>query len=278
MPGFRRHAGGIAMNARCRASFTWLLLLAGGMLHAGEPAAAPRGATPDLTGIWRITEALDPAASGAGAAISVPSVLSKLRRDVVARVVGNVRAGAQTDRGYCAPPAFTGALGYGVATIGVFPVNFEILASPGRLTLIDELGVVRRLYLRSTPPPDALDESSAGTSIARWEGSQLVVRTTGLNPAAKVIMGVAGTELGRNARIEERFSMPQADVMQIVSTVTAPDLYAAPVTMTNRYRRDPKGVMLELSTCSPNDRSYDQSTGIERFDATLPGDLPPPPR
>jgi hypothetical protein len=266
-----RHCGRRAVGAL-------VLMLACSVLRAAEPASAPRNAMPDFTGLWRITDALTPAAPGAAAAISVPSVLSKLRRDVVARVVNNVRAGSQTDRGYCTPSAFTGPLGYGVATIGVFPVNFEILGSPGRLTLIDELGVVRRLYLRATPPPDALDESNAGTSIARWDGTQLVVQTTGLNPVARVIIGVVGTELGRNARIEERFSLPQPDVLQIVTTVTAPDLYAAPVTTTNRYRRDPNGTIFELSICSPNDRSYDQATGTERFDATLPGDLPPPPR
>src|SRR4030095_8966695 len=101
-----------------------------------------------------------------------------------------------------------------------------------------EMGVVRRLYLRATPPPDALDESNAGTSIARWDGQQLVVQTTGLNSSARVIVGAAGTELGRNARMDERFSLPQPDVLEIITTVTAPDLYTAPVTTTNRYRRD----------------------------------------
>jgi hypothetical protein len=254
------------------------MLLACTVLQAAEPASAPRTATPDLTGVWRIAEALTPTA-GARPAISLEAVMSKFRREAVTRFVSNVREGRMpADRGYCTPSAFTGPLGYGMAPMGAFPVNFEILTSPGRLTLIDEMGVVRRLYLRDTPPPDALDESNAGTSIARWEGSQLVVQTTGLNPAARVIIGAPGTELGRNARIEERFSLPQPDVLQIVTTVTAPDLYAAPVTTTNRYRRDANGIMFEISICSPDDRSFDQATGKERFDATPPGDLPPPPR
>lgn len=205
--------------------------------------------------------------------------MSRFRREVVARVVNNVRTGNMpADRGFCAPATFTGPLGYGVTPMSIFPVKFEILASTGRLTLIDEMGLIRRLYLRTTPPPDALDESNAGTSIARWDGSQLVVQTTGLNPAARVIIGTTGTELGRNARIEERISLPQPDMLQIVTTVTAPELYAAPVTTTNRYRRDAQGTMLEISTCAPDDRSFDLATGNERFDATPPRDLPPPPR
>lgn len=265
--------------SRCAGSAVCaLLLLACTALHAAEPATAPRGATPDLTGVWRIAEANTPA-PGAVPAISVEATMSKFRREVLARFVSNVREGRMpADRGYCTPAAFTGPLGYGMAPMGPFPVNFEILGSPGRLTLIDEMGVVRRLYLRNTPPPDALDESNAGTSIARWEGAQLVVQTTGLNPAARVVIGAAGTELGRNARIEERFTLPQPDVLQIVTTVTAPELYAAPVTTTNRYRRDAKGMMFEIAICAPDDRSFDQASGKERFDATPPADLPPPPR
>jgi hypothetical protein len=252
--------------------------LACSVLFAAEPAAAPSRAMPDFTGAWRITEALTPVAPGAPPAISLPGVLSKLRPDARTRAMRNERPDTLVNRGYCAPPAFTGPLGYGFAPMGPFPVRFEILASPGRLTLIDELGVVRRLYLRNTPPPDALDESNAGTSIARWDGSQLIVQTTGLSSVAKVILGVAGTELGRNARIEERFSLPQPGVLQIVTTVTAPELYAAPVTTTNRYMPVPNGTMLEISICTSADRSYDLATGAERFDATPPSDLPPPPR
>jgi hypothetical protein len=253
-------------------------ILACGVLLAAEPAAAPGKAMPDFTGAWRITEALTPVAPGAPPAISVPAVLSKIRPEVRARATSNERRDTLANRGYCAPPAFTGPLGYSFAPMGPFPVRFEILSSPGRLTLIDELGVVRRLYLRNTPPPDALDESNAGTSIGRWDGSQLIVQTTGLSSAAKVILGVAGTELGRNARIEERFSLPQPGVLQIVTTVTAPELYAAPVSTTNRYMPVPNGTMLEISICSSTDRSYDLATGTERFDVTPPSDLPPPPR
>lgn len=260
----------------CSGAGALALLLAYGMPRAAEPASAPRNAMPDLTGVWQISEAVAPAGSGAGDGISLGAVLSKFRPEVITRAENSARR--PVDRGYCAPSAFTGPLGYGVAPMGIFPVNFEILASTGRLTVIDELGVVRRLHLRTAPPPEALDESNAGTSIARWDGQQLLVQTTGLNSGARVIVGIVGTELGRGAKIEERFSLPQPGVLQIVTTVTAPQLYAAPVTTTNRYRRVANGTMFEISICSWNDRSFDVTTGAERFDATPPGDLPPPPR
>jgi hypothetical protein len=254
---------------------TLVLALACSALHAAEPAPAPRNAMPDFTGVWRISESLTPLDPGVREAISVPAVLAKFKPEVRTRALRNVRG--PLDRGYCAPSAFTGPLGYGVAPMGIFPVDFEILSIPGRLTLITEMGVVRRIYLRNTPPPDALDESNAGTSTARWDGQQLVVQTTGLNPTARVIVGINGTELGGNARIEERFSMPQPGVLQIITTVSAPQLYAAPVTTTNLYRRIPSGTMVELSICSASDRSFDLTTGAERFEATPPPDLPPPP-
>jgi hypothetical protein len=271
------------MNLPVRGSRILALLMACGA-HAvawpADSAASVRAAPADLTGIWRIVEAPAPANASptvAGPPPSVRAALPRFRPEVAARVMNGMRGGPPADRGYCTPVAFTGPVGYGVAPPALLPVNIEILASPGRLTILDEMGMIRRLYLRSTPPPDALDESNAGTSIARWDGAQLVVATTGLNPAAKVILGIPGTELGRNARIEERFSLVGPDLLQIVTTVTAPDLYAMPVTTTNRYRREAGATMLEVSVCTPDDRSYDQATGNERFDARPPAGLPPPP-
>lgn len=243
------------------------------------PAMAAQSAsrTPDLTGIWRIVDFELPPPVGPGPPPSLRAALPLLRPDVAARIMANARGGPPADRGYCAPAAVSGPLGYYTAPPTRLNVNFEILSSPGRLTVIDEMSMVRRLYLRATPPADALDESNAGTSIARWNGAELVVHTTGLNPHSLVILSMPGTEIGGGAQIEEHFTLVAPDQLQIVTTVTAPALYAAPVTTTNRYLRDPNYTMLEISVCAPDDRAFDNVSKTERFDATPPSDLPPPP-
>jgi hypothetical protein len=257
---------------------TWFTLLGSAVLCASAIAAE---SAPDFTGTWRMQLAPDasgkivpPAAPGAGPPPMVIAAMPLLRPDVAARLRA---AGQSADRGYCAPPRFTGAVGYAVLPVAKLFIGFEILASPGRLTMLDETGLIRRLYLRDAPPANALDESNSGNSIARFEGRTLVVRTTGLNPETVTIKGVPGTALGRNAQVLERITLVGPDLLEIVTTVTAPELYAAPVVTTNRYRRD-SGMLLELTFCSESDRSYDAATGAERFEAKPPPDLPPPPK
>jgi len=264
-------------TSRRRAASAGFWLLAAVALCQGVYAAE---ATPDFTGTWRLlpaTKGPPPAPPPPGAVGPPPMVLAALpllRPDVAAKMRA---AGASTDRGYCAPPRFTGAMGYLVLAVAKLPIAFEILTSPGRLTLLDETGLIRRLYLRDKPLPNWLDETNAGNSLARFEGNTLVVRTSALSAEAETIQGVPGSRLGRNAQVLERMRVLDKDEMEIITTVTAPELYAAPVTTTNRYRRDPGRTLLELTFCSEGDRSYNSDTRSERFDATPPADLPPPP-
>jgi hypothetical protein len=251
------------------------------MVSMFTPVADAGEAAPDFSGTWQI---ISPNGPGGGAPVTAPgagpppmvlAMMSKYRPEVVAKL--RASAGPPRDRGYCTPPRFAGPIGYVVVPVSNVPLGFEILASPQRLTMLDEMGLIRRLHLRNTPPADALDQSNSGTSIAHLEGRTLVVQTTGLHPAAVTIQSVAGTELGRNARIQERMTLVEPDVLEIVTTVTAPELYSAPVTSTHRYRRNRGRILLEFNACESQDRAYDAAKGEERFDATPPADLPPPP-
>lgn len=265
------------MNTSSRRSAAAALLL---LAVALAPAVFSGEAAPTLAGTWRLLPAnkgpaAPPPAPGAlGPPPMLAAVLPLLRPDVAARIRS---AAPSTDRGYCAPPRFAGVTGYAVLPVAKVPIAFELLPSADRLTLLDEEGLIRRLYLRDTPLPNWLDETNGGNSLARFEDKTLVVRTSALSPEAQTIRGLPGTRLGRNAQVLERMRLIEPDVMEIVSTVTAPELYAAPVTTTNRYRRDTGRTLLELTFCSEADRSYNAETREERFDATPPPDLPPPP-
>jgi hypothetical protein len=151
---------------------------------------------------------------------------------------------------------------------------FEILFTPGRVTMAVEYGYVRRIYMRDEPPPGSLDESRGGTSVGRWEGATLVVETTGLDPNGPI---VPGSVLGRGARVAERISLVDADTLRIEATITAPAVLDAPLTTSMQYRRAPDRVFTDFDTCVEGDRSVDRATGRDRFDRTPPPDLPPPP-
>jgi hypothetical protein len=151
---------------------------------------------------------------------------------------------------------------------------FEILLTPGRVTLAIESGLVRRIYLRDEPPAGSLDVSRSGNSVGRWDGSTLVVETTGLDPAAPLVPGSA---LGLDARVVERIALVDADTLAIEATLTAPAVLTAPRTTRQQYRRAPDRVFTDFDTCVDGDRSFDRTTGRDRFDKTPPADLPPPP-
>jgi hypothetical protein len=149
-----------------------------------------------------------------------------------------------------------------------------MLFTPGRVTMAVESGLVRRIYLRDEPPSGALEVSRSGTSIGQWEGAALVVETTDLDPSAPFVQGSA---LGPDARVVERIALVDADTLQIEATLTAPALLTAPLTARQRYRRAPERVFTDFDTCVEGDRSFDRTTGQDRFDKTPPADLPPPP-
>jgi hypothetical protein len=151
---------------------------------------------------------------------------------------------------------------------------FEILFTPGRVTMAVEAGYVRRIYLRDEQPAGALDVSRSGNSIGRWEGSTLVIETTGLDPTAPFVQG---STLGPDAHVVERIALVDTDTLSIEATLTAPSVLAAPRTVRQRYRRAPDRVFTDFETCVDGDRSFDRTTGRDRFDKTPPSDLPPPP-
>jgi hypothetical protein len=118
---------------------------------------------------------------------SKPDVLARCREALERDSAVAVRA-----RAYCERQSFTGRppAGGGGA--------FEILFTPGRVTMAIESGLVRRIYMRDKPPANALDKSRSGTSIGRWEGKTLVVETTGLDPNAPI---APGSTLGPGAHV-----------------------------------------------------------------------------
>jgi hypothetical protein len=194
---------------------------------------------------------------------SKPDVLVRCREAQQREGAVAVRA-----RAYCERQYFTGRPPAGAGGA------FEILFTPERVTMAIESGLVRRIYIRDKPPAGSLDQSRSGTSIGRWDGTTLVVETTGLDPNAPF---APGSTLGPGARVTERFSLVDADTLRIESTLVAPTVLTTPLAMQQRYRRARDRVFTDFDTCVESDRSFDRTAGHDRFDKTPPSDLPPPP-
>lgn len=254
-------------------------LLSGSVIVAahGAPADTPLTpgmaydslkALPDFSGWWSL------------AGLPPPPRIQPMKPELAAVLRSwTAKTNAGTDpedvdgmkRSYCGPPRFAGFN-------GGLQDYVEFLFTPGRVTITNELGLIRRIALNARPPARH-EETNTGVSVAHWEGRTLVVETTHLNhdtglnePLRKLPV-----RIGRNVRIVERLSLKEPDVLQIVTQVTAPDVYTASVETTTLYTRDRKHVFQEITNCVANDRAFDGTTGKERFDMTPPADLPPPP-
>jgi hypothetical protein len=238
---------------------------------------------PDFAGPWTpltspfVLPPPTPTAKGAPAAVAAPDAVcaAAASQGFKPEVVARCRRALQTETaetvrasGYCRQQTFMGRPPGGGGGA------FEILFTPGRVTMAIEAGLVRRIYMRDKPPAGSLDQSRSGTSVGRWEGKTLVVETTNLDPNGAI---VPGSTLGAGAHVLERFSLVDADTLRIESTLVAPAVLDKPLTAQQQYRRARDRVFTDFDTCVEGDRSVDRTTGHDRFDKTPPADLPPPP-
>ena len=172
---------------------------------------------------------------------------------------------------YCRPSQFPGHS-------GGFVESTEFLFTPGRVTITNESGLIRRIYTDGTELPRDVDDTNTGFSVGHWEGATLVVETIGISPKVRYPSNYEGSvPIGRNVRISERISLQSRDSLQFEIVTVAPDVLSAPDRRTRVYNRVLKRFAQEISLCTDFDRAIDPKTGKQRFDMTPPADLPPPP-
>jgi hypothetical protein len=161
---------------------------------------------------------------------------------------------------------------------GGFTEALEILFTPGRVTVTNERGLIRRIYSDGRAMPEALEYTNTGTSIGRWDGEALVIDTMGIDPRALYPgPGPAAIPFGENVVIRERIYLEDEDSLRFDVEIVAPDIFTEPYGWSRSYRRLSKTMANEISWCSEFDRSIEPGTGEQRFDMTPPPGLPPPP-
>ncbi len=199
-----------------------------------------------------------------------PEFLAQLMGVEAAQHPGSTDKGATLKTLQCLPPRFSGFN-------GGFAEDIEFLFTPGRVTLMNESGLVRRIYINKAGADEA-DETNAGIATGRWEGSALVVETHALNPHTRFGANWPGVPtIGHDVRVHERISLRSADTLEIDVTMEAPAMFTKPFETTFVYVRDRGHRFHEQSDCVDEDRSIDSVSGDQRFDLTPPSNLPPPP-
>jgi hypothetical protein len=157
----------------------------------------------------------------------------------------------------------------GIPESTAIPIGHEYLFTPGRVTVIFENGIVRRIDTsgRSHPPEKELDYTFAGNSIGHWEGRTLVVDTIGISPQAEFIFGLHTTA---KTHLTERISRKDQDTLQIDTVMTDPEILTSPWTYSRLYKHS-KLPPFEYYPCVEGNRDVmvgGKQTGV---------DLTPPP-
>ncbi len=117
---------------------------------------------------------------------------------------------------------------------------FEILFSPGRVTLLGEGdgNRLRRIYTDGRPHPEDPDPSFHGHSIGHWEGNTLVVDTVALLPQVYLAVNEAvGVPNNGDMHIVERLHLQGPDTLHDDLEITANKLLTKPWKTTRKYSR-----------------------------------------
>ena len=151
----------------------------------------------------------------------------------------------------------------GVPRILASPYPFEIIQTPGFVTIIYELNrVVRRIAL-DTPMPDdntlTYFPYYSGHSVGHWEGDILIVETAGYND--KTFIDATGLPHSNQLRTSERIRKLDDGRLEIAITSTDPEYFTSPFAA--RYVYDlHEDVRIEEYTCGKPHRDISHIEGV----------------
>lgn len=199
-----------------------------GVLTASRARAEP----PDLSGVWVPDVRDQKRQETANMPPWKPEILSQIQRMIAEEKAGRPFLVLS----HCLP--------HGMPSWMLITHNaFEILTTPGRITLLGEVdgNRMRRIYLDGRPHPDDPELTLHGHSIGRWEGQSLVVDTTAIVPQAYIaISEAAGIPNNGDMHIVERLHLAKPDMLHDELEITAPKVLSAPWKTTRIFRRYPE--------------------------------------
>jgi hypothetical protein len=132
-----------------------------------------------------------------------------------------------------------------------FTSGLEIWRYASHFTFLYSGGEVRRIYTDGRSRPDYIFPSPMGHSLGTWDGSTLVVETTGLQPAVR---GYRGEPISENARFVERYTLSE-DGASLTGLLTLhdPENYRRPPLRRMSWNQSDPGVEAgPMVSCDPD--------------------------
>jgi hypothetical protein len=151
----------------------------------------------------------------------------------------------------------------GVPRIWASPYPFEIVQTPGYITMIYELNrVVRRIALNQAMPDEATLTNFpyySGHSVGRWQGDILIVETAGYND--KTFLDATGLPHSNQLRTSERIRKLDDGRLEVAITTTDPVYYNRPFAA--RFVFDPRDdIRIQEYTCGKPHRDISHIEGV----------------
>ena len=130
---------------------------------------------------------------------------------------------------------------------------YRFIQTPDTFTIVHEMiHDVRVIHLNKEEHIDDRVKLYMGDSVARWEGDTLVVETTNYNDRGMIASSSAGGRLKgvpitENLHVVERFTRVNEGTIIWSATITDPEIYTQPFTISMPLTRDNEYVMYEYA-------------------------------
>ena len=207
--------------------------------QSGEIPRTPSG-KPDLSGIWQaMTSAhydVEPHAASEGPHPGLMGALSATPAGLGIVEGGRIPYNEQSLRVRDANKAtalendpLTKCYMPGVPRANYMPFPFQIVQSEGVILMAYEFAESNRIVYVDQPELESQVDAWMGHSNAHWEGDTLVVRVSGQMP--DTWFDRSGNHHSYEMVVEERWNLLGADHVQYEATITDPNTFTAPWTI-----------------------------------------------
>ena len=248
---FERRAFGVSVIAAA-------VVAAAAVAAAGtaEAQKAPNAEGPDISGVWwasTFSPRLTPEGGG------LP--FTALGRAEYAKNMAGLKSGAieDTARTLCTPD--------GVPRLLETPFPFEIIQTPGQVSIVYEINHAIRLIDMKNPLPNDGQLSILpyydGHSAGHWEGDTLVIRSGGFN--TRTFLDATGAPHTDEMHTTERIRKVNGGrQLEDVVTVDDPKYYLRPFTARFVYDFQPE-LRLQDYVCGEPHRDISRVRGVVGF-------------
>ena len=207
--------------------------------QSGEIPRTPSG-KPDLSGIWQaMTSAhydVEPHAASEGPHPGLMGAISATPAGLGIVEGGRIPYNEQSRRIRDANKAnalendpLTKCYMPGVPRANYMPFPFQIVQSEGVILIAYEVAESNRIVYVDQPELESQVDAWMGHSNAHWEGDTLVVRVSGQMP--DTWFDRSGNHHSYEMVVEERWTATGADHVQYEATITDPNTFTAPLTI-----------------------------------------------